>query len=285
GAVYLSGVSSGMVGTNYNDTLKAAGLSTPGKLLQQWDYTGGVGGPILKDRLWYYGTLRDEGQHRSIPGVFPNLNAGDPTKFTYAPDTTKQAQGAESFQLASVRLTTQITPRNKFNYHQDLQWPCNGATFTTNGDGCRTQPSSNAVVGAIGLGGLTAASSPETTGYLNTLVKNSQFTWSSPVTNKLLLEAGLGKHRAAWGPCEAPRNPTEGLARITELAAINGASAGLQYRSANWAHDWDNPNTEPASSSYVPGGHTFKAGYIGGYLVEDIPNYGNNLTLAYTFNN
>src|SRR5437773_681248 len=44
GAVYLSGVSSGMVGTNYTDELKAAGLSTPGKLLQQWDYTGGVGG-------------------------------------------------------------------------------------------------------------------------------------------------------------------------------------------------------------------------------------------------
>ena len=128
-----------MVGSNYSDALKAAGLATPGQLLQQWDYTGGVGGPIMKDRLWYYGTLRDEGQHRSIPGIFPNLNAGDPTKFTYAPDTTKQAQGAESFQLASIRLTAQITPRNKFNYHQDLQWPCNGSSFTPGGDGCRSQ--------------------------------------------------------------------------------------------------------------------------------------------------
>ena len=117
GQVYLSGVSSGMVGSNYSDALKAAGLTTPGVLLQQWDYTGGVGGPIEKDRLWYYGTLRDEGQHRTIPGVFPNLNAGDPTKFTYAPDTTRSAQGDESYQLASIRLTTQITPRNKFNFH------------------------------------------------------------------------------------------------------------------------------------------------------------------------
>jgi hypothetical protein len=285
GAVYLSGVSSGMVGSNYSDALKAAGLSTPGALLQQWDYTGGVGGPIVKDRLWYYGTLRDEGQHRSIPGIFPNLNAGDPTKFTYAPDTTKQAQGAESFQLASIRLTAQITPRNKFNYHQDLQWPCNGSAFTSSGDACRAQPDSGAVVGALGLGGLTATSSPETTGYLHTLVKNSQFTWSSPVTNRLLLEAGLGTYRAAWGPFEAPGNPTRGLARITELAALNGASAGLAYRSANWAQNWDNPNTWRASASYVTGGHTFKAGYIGGYLVEDIQNHGNDLNLAYTFNN
>jgi hypothetical protein len=288
GQVYLSGVSSGMVGSNYSDALKTAGLATPGVLLQQWDYTGGVGGPIVKDRLWYYGTLRDEGQHRTIPGIFPNLNAGDPTKFTYAPDLTRSAQGDESFQLASIRLTTQITPRNKFNYHQDLQWPCNGSTFTSSGDGCRTQPSANAVVGAIGLGGLTATTSPETTGYLHTLVKNSQFTWSSPVTNRLLLEAGLGTYRAAWGPFEQPGNATRGLARITEQAAqnFNGVPIGanLIYRSANWAQDWDNPNTWRASASYVTGAHSFKFGYIGGYLVEDIENHGNDLNLAYTFN-
>jgi Carboxypeptidase regulatory-like domain len=284
GAIYLSGVSSGMVGSNYSDALKAAGLSTPGKLLQQWDYTGGVGGPIKKDRLWFYGTLRDEGQHRSIPGIFPNLNAGDPTKFTYAPDTSRQAQGAESFQIASIRLTAQITPRNKFNYHQDLQWPCNGSSIGTSGDSCRNQPESGAVVGSLGLGGLTATASPETAGYLHTLVKNSQFTWSSPVTNRLLLEAGLGTYRAAWGPFESPGNNTRGLARIQELSAINGASAGLFYRSANWAQDWDNPNTWRAAASYIVGGHSFKAGYIGGYLVEDIENHGNDLNLQYTFN-
>jgi hypothetical protein len=290
GQVYLSGVSNAMIGSNYSDALKAAGLATPGVLIQQWDYTGGVGGPIVKDRLWYYGTLRDEGQHRTIPGIFPNLNAGDPTKFTYAPDLTKSAQGAESFELASIRLTAQITPRNKFNYHQDFQIPCNGATFSSTGDGCRTQPTSNAVVGAIGLGGLTSTTSPETTGYLGgTMTTNSQFTWSSPVTNRLLLEAGLGTYRSAWGPFEQPGNATRGLARITELAAqnFNGTpiGAGLAYRSANWAKDWDNPNTWRASASYVTGAHNFKFGYIGGYLVEDIENHGNDLNLAYNFLN
>ncbi len=283
GQMYLSGVSSGMVGSNYQ---KVPGFAVPGVLLSQWDYTGGVGGPIFKDRLWYYGTARDEGQHRTIPNIYPNLNAGDPTKFTYAQDPTRQAQGAESFQLFSIRLTSQITPRNKFNYHQDFQIPCNGAAFTSSGDACRVQKNANEVVGAIGLGGLTATTSPETTQYLGgTLIKNSQFTWSSPVTNRLLLEAGLGSYRAAWGPFEQPGNNTRGLARITEQAAINGAVAGLQYRSANWAQDWDNPNTWRASASYVTGAHNFKFGYVGGYLVEDIENHGNDLNLAYTFNN
>ena len=85
GAAYLSGVSGGMVGSNYNDALRVAGLTRPGQLLRQWDYTFGIGGPIMKDRLWYYVTARDEGQYRSIPNIYPNLNAGDPTKRLYSP--------------------------------------------------------------------------------------------------------------------------------------------------------------------------------------------------------
>ena len=114
------------------------------------------------------------------------------------------------------------------------------------------------------------------TGYLRTLVQNRQFTWSSPVTNRLLLEAGLGSYVAKWGPFEAPGNPTRNLIRVTEQTAKNGAVAGLNYRSANWAENYDNPNTWRASASYVTGAHSFKVGYIGGYLVEDIENHGND---------
>ena len=133
GAAYLSGVSSGMVGSNYSDALRDAGLTTPGKLLRQWDYTFGIGGPIKKDRLWYYVTARDEGQYRTIPNVYPNLNAGDPTKTLYAPDKTREVQGAESWRLYTFRLTYQASARNKFNLHWDEQHPCNGSTFTTRG--------------------------------------------------------------------------------------------------------------------------------------------------------
>jgi hypothetical protein len=292
GQAYLSGVTRGMVGSNYTDELRAAGLATPGALIKQWDFTGGVGGPIKQDRIWYYVTARDEGQHRTIPGIFPNLNAGlAPTpgdgnrSWFYEPDRSKEARGAESFQLYSARFTIQATPRNKFNIHWDWQVPCNGAAVTTDADACRTQPDSGAVVGSLGLGGLTATSSPETAGYLHVLVQNRQFTWSSPMTNKLLLEAGLGSYVAKWGPNEAPGNPTRGLIRVTEQAARDGFSANLNYRSANWPENYDNPNTWRASASYVTGQHNYKFGYIGGFLREDIENHGNDLNLAYTFNN
>jgi hypothetical protein len=284
GQIYLSGVPSSWVGNNYTQELKDAGLSTPGKLLKQWDETFGLGGPIKKDRLWYYVTYRDEGQHRSIPGIFPNLNAGDPSKWEYLPDLTKQARGAESFQVSSVRLTAQVTPRNKVNFHWDMQWPCNGSAFTSDADACRVQSQDDAFVGSLGLGGLTAISSPETAGYLRTLVQNHQLTWQSPTTNRLLLEAGVGSYRAAWGPFESPGNPTRALARVTELQARNSAVANFTYRSANWAEDFDNPNRWRFSASYVTGAHNMKFGYDGSYLVEDIQNFGNDLNLAYTFN-
>jgi hypothetical protein len=285
GAAYLSGVSRGMVGSNFTEELRAAGLAVPGKLIRQWDETFGIGGPILRDRLWYYATARDEGQHRTIPGIWPNKNAGDPTKFLYEPDKTKEARGAESFQLLSARITFQVTPKNRLNVHWDEQFPCNGAAYTKDADACRVQKSDDAFYGAIGLGGLNATTSPEVSGHLgHTLVRNQQVTYSGTVTNRLLLEAGLGAYRARWGPMETPGNPTRDLARVTESTGVNnGGIAGLNYRSMNWANDWDSPTTWRAAASYVTGAHTAKVGYIGGYLIEDITNFGNSLNLSYTF--
>ena len=289
GAAYLSGVSRGMVGSNYSDALRLAGLTTPGQLLRQWDYTFGIGGPIRKDRLWYYVTARDEGQYRSIPNLYPNLNAGDPNKRLYAADTSREVQGAESWRLYVVRLTYQASARNKFNIHWDEQHPCNGSTFTTSGDGCRNQPESGAVYGPLGLGGLTSTTSPETGGYLYDHPRVRLLTWSSPTTNHLLFEAGFGAYQAPFGPYESPGNTTRGLARVTEQCAagcsLNGGIPNLVYRSANWGHSWDAQYTWRGSMSYVTGSNNLKVGYGGVALVSDLENHTNDLNLAYTLSN
>ena len=76
-----------MVGSNYTQELQDRGLTTPGELQQLWDFNLGIGGPIVRDRLWYFLGVRDEGSHRSVPGMFANANEGDPTKWTYVADT------------------------------------------------------------------------------------------------------------------------------------------------------------------------------------------------------
>jgi hypothetical protein len=289
GSAYLSGVPPAFVGSNYSDALKAAGLSTPGALLKQWDFDGGFGGPIRKDQVWFFVTARNEGQYRSIPGIYPNLNAGDASTFLYAPDRTKQAQGAESWQVGSARVTWQATPRNKFNFAWTEQIPCNGAAFT-GADGCRQQPDGGAVIGSLGFGGLTATSSPETAGYLNTIGgRSQQFTWASPITSRLLVDFGFGNMLARWGPFDMPGNPTRNLARVTEQCAAgcaaNGNIPGLTYRSANWMNNWAGVHNWKSSLSYVTGAHNWKFGYIGNIFIDDENAFGNSLNLTYRLNN
>jgi hypothetical protein len=289
GNIYLSGVGGGMIGSNYSESLRAAGLSTPGKLLKQWDFTGGVGGPIIKDRLWYRLAARDEGQHRTIPGVYPNLNASDPTKFLYAPDLSRQVRGAESWRLYTVRLTYQATSKDKINMHWDEQHPCNGSTFSTGEDGCRNQPESGSVYGPLGLGGLSSTTSPEIGGYLNAHPRVRQITWAETATNRMLFEAGVGLYQAPFGPYESPGNKTRGLVRITEQCSAgcsaNGGIPNLTYRSANWSDSWDAQYTWRGSVAYVTGAHNLKVGYGGVALVSDLQSFTNDRNLSYTVNN
>ena len=79
----------------------------PGQLRKVWDFNRGVGGPIVRDRLWFYSTARDEGSERAVPGMFANKNAGDPTKWTYDADTSRPAVLAASYRIFTPRLTTQ----------------------------------------------------------------------------------------------------------------------------------------------------------------------------------
>ena len=44
----------GMQSDNFSDELRAAGLGTPNALKRSYDYNPGVGGPILRDRLWFH---------------------------------------------------------------------------------------------------------------------------------------------------------------------------------------------------------------------------------------
>jgi hypothetical protein len=89
--------------------------------------------------------------------MYANRNAGDPTKWTYEADTTRQSRTAGSWSVASLRLTAQATPRNKFNIYRDEQKPCTGATYSADDDGCRSQPSEGGFV----YGG-SATAAPET---------------------------------------------------------------------------------------------------------------------------
>ena len=94
--------------------------------------------------------------------------------------------------------------RDKINFHWDEQHACNGATFTSTGDGCRQQPESEAAIGPLGLGGLTSTTSPEIGGYLDTHPRVRLLTWQSTATNRMLFDAGFGAYQSPFGPLGEP---------------------------------------------------------------------------------
>jgi hypothetical protein len=294
GSVYLSGVTQGMVGSNYTQDLKARGLSTPGAIEKLWDYNVGVGGPILKDRIWYFGQFRNEGSYRTIPGMFANANAGDPTKRTYLADPSRPAVSAGSWMNGALRLTLQASPRNKFNIFWDEQHPCNGAAYPGSNSGCRQSSSNEFICGAPGASNppCNATNAPETGTYIAPYGQRvQQATWTSTVTNRLLLEAGVGTYLSHWGGWEMPGNPTRGLARVVENCgtsagcAANGNIPGLTYRSANWSPDWQGNYNWRASASYVTGAQSYKVGYVGAFLVDNQKNFTNDTFLQYRTQN
>jgi hypothetical protein len=225
--------------------------------------------------------------------MFANLNAGDPTKWTYVKDPTRPAAAAQSFRPISLRLTVQANARNKFGLFWDEQLPCEGAAFQGAPDSVqacrRSGPNEIIAGGASPTPSVSATSAPETGAYRDVGNKVRQATWQSPVTSRLLLEAGVGAYSSRWGGVLMPGSPAGDLVRITEQCAAgcsnNGGIPNLTYRSPNFAANWQGSFNWRASASYVIGAQSMKFGYQGGYLMDNQRSFSNPEYLTYRTNN
>jgi hypothetical protein len=289
-------VGSSMQGSNYTPALQAAGLASPLHLQKVWDANAGVGGPILKDRIWFFENYRDEGSWATIPGVFANQNfegitspvANSAAPWTVVPDKNVPAYNANSYQILATRITAQLSSRNKVNLFWDEQHPCGGATWTPQGEGCR-KPTGNQVFENVF--GSPNTTSPEAGGYAHRFQRVQQATWSSPATNRLLLEAGVGTYLSRWGTNRRPDSVTADLVRVTEGCntsagcLANGGIAGMNYRSEAPFDDWIGAHTWRASASYVTGAHSMKFGYSGAWHEDQQKNFPNSTYTQYQLQN
>ncbi len=140
----------------------------------------------------------------------------------------------------------------------DQQLPCEGgAASGFSGDACRTVGDDEVFAGstAAPTPSASATAAPETAGYRDYGNRVSQAKWTSPVSNRLLLEAGFGMYRSRYGGGQLPGLPTENLIRVVEQCAPscadNGNIPGLNYRSLNWFSNvnWNNRGTRQRRSS------------------------------------
>ena len=84
---FATGLNGSMQSDNFTERVIAAGLTRPNHINYNYDTSFSSGGPILKDRLWYFGLVYYRGSGSDI-NMFHNANAGDITKWTYVRDPT-----------------------------------------------------------------------------------------------------------------------------------------------------------------------------------------------------
>jgi hypothetical protein len=220
---------------NLTDELRSRGLTTADKVLNMHDITFTAGGPIKQDRLWFFTAHRRWGNRNQIAGVFWNKTQGTPF---YTPDLDRPADRFEHYQAHAGRVTWQASRKNKLSFFTDLQRNCD----------CRHTFSGFAAPEAIGSMHF----------WPNGLF---QTTWNSPVTNKLLFEAGASYMISRW-----PTYPQPGVSRTDP--AIVELSTGFRYGSETGFNRFllygdtrvSDRYAQRFSVSYVTGSHAFKVG-------------------------
>jgi hypothetical protein len=305
GTGFLSTAGDWSRGDNLNDSLRAIGLNeTPG-IIQAHDASVSYGGPILRDRLWFFGQYRNLSTQTAVEGITANANAGNAARWDWM-SSPVNARLVQDRQMAITRLAGQAG-RSRIQVNYEYQKRCEGTPLRVDTNGCHNRGED-----WVGLG--TTTQSPEATGsaargYFEWPFHLTQGQWTMPVSNKLLMDASATwfRYNPAFG--FPPPDGITNLIPVTEQSgalactnanpalrhpgctAANAATlrwapqANYTYRALEqWGHAEGATNSYTAGASYVTGSHSVRVGYQYYWLRQLDETIAAENLLAYRFN-
>jgi carboxypeptidase family protein len=241
--VYSAGTGNtgAMQTSNLTDELRARGLLSESSVKRNFDVGVGIGGPIKRDKLWFYTAHRWWAAQEYLAGSYHNKNLGK--SLIYDPDFSRQAFSEYKYRDNQVRLTWQPSSKHKITNIQSIQDNCQCNIYLR----LDRQPRAPDA-------GFSAHFSPT---YM------TQSTWNYPATNRLLFEAGMAINHQ-------PKRISNDFNTFHDIAILERSSnlrynqpdqglgsVGLQSTPEN---DDYSSHTQKFSVSYITGTHAFKFG-------------------------
>jgi hypothetical protein len=225
GSNFVSYSGSSFQSDNLSEELRAQGLTSGDAIDYVYDFNPTLGGPIVQDRLWFFGSYRLGGNANFVADTFF--------------DDGRPAVNNQTVQNITIRLTTQLTPKNKISAYMDRAFkdvPYN----------------------------LSAGDDPETAARQQPgrLYYTSAVKWTSPASNRLMFEGGLALINNAYAFTYQPgvrevRGTPEWYARVPRQDIV------LQtLRTAFTRESFYDPPLAMLSTAatYVTGSHNLKSG-------------------------
>ena len=271
--------------SNIDDNLRSLGFGEQPALIKSYDANIAVGGPILRDRVWFYANTRAIGTYQEQQNLYDNLNAGNPNAWTWARSNAPSVRNSTSKTLNAVRLTWQATQKNKFGFYIDYTKNCSGRRVQGQAAISAGAPGDGWVASGPGVTPGTATVSPESGTIWDAPAKIMQASWTSPFSNRMLFESGYSAFYTDNGD---PRP----YGVLTDFIPVTEQSTGAGVPFANFIYRGFNPApssnqkhaTWKAAMSYVTGSHNMKWGYQAGYMSNRNITYVGR-QISYRFNN
>jgi hypothetical protein len=272
GSFYGEYSNSSLTTSNLTDSLKSQGFTSNSlsNLVTLWDTSAAVGGPLLRDQLWFFSSYRNAGSDQTRAGIFDNLT---PLGWAYTPDLTRPALAKLTQRSTNTRLTWQVSPRNKLSLFADF------------------------APQILNERGYTSSSpiSPEATNY-SPYIPNAFLTasWKAPLTNRLLVSASVVRIQTDFAQrrqtpetcqCSAPAVGLDVVSAIessTNTMFRAGSTAQGSAGTNNYGHFAPSSFDYSGSLSYVTGSHAAKVGLNvrhGKMWFTEDPNLGRAYTL------
>jgi len=254
-------------GDNLTDNLRSLGVSGVDKIANFYEMNVEQGGPIVKNKLWFFGAFRKARYDRPIANTFAvPVGQNVPQAFAACranPDSCEQGISDEKMDNPVVRLTWQASERNKVAVYMDRALRLRGHA----------------------MGALTDQNTASVIWNTPTFATGS-IKWTSTVSSKMLVELGYSGNRERYDNLYQPgilaeRNTADWYRNVRK----NDNSTGLLWGAsgAQLGNYPDRYNLQGAVS-YVSGAHTIKVG--GAWQTGKYIRYNNaNADLYQTYSN